>query len=135
MKEIKVQASIDNLDAVNEMIDGVLDENGCNMKIKMQIDISVEELFVNIASYAYGDGMGEATVSIDVLDDPRRAVISFMDSGEPFDPLAKPDPDITLGVEERKIGGLGIYMVKKSMDDVKYEYKDGLNILKIVKNF
>ena len=72
---------------------------------------------------------------VEVLDDPLSVSVTFMDSGEPYDPLAKADPDTTLSAEERQIGGLGIYMVKKSMDEIAYEYKDGQNILTIKKRF
>jgi anti-sigma regulatory factor (Ser/Thr protein kinase) len=77
--------------------------------------------------------VGEATVRVEVIEDPLAVVITFIDKGVPYDPLAKADPDITLSAEERDIGGLGVYMVKKSMDDIIYEYKDGQNILKIKK--
>ena len=96
--------------------------------------VAVEELFVNIAHYAYSPGTGSATIGVEILKDPAAIAITFTDRGKPFDPLAKEDPDITLSAEERQIGGLGIYMVKKSMDEVVYEYKDGQNILRIKKN-
>ena len=97
----------------------------------MQIDLAVEEIFVNIAYYAYAPKVGMAVISIDISGGPVRIV--FMDHGIPYDPLAREDPDITLPPEERGIGGLGIFMVKKSVDDIKYEYKDGQNILTIIK--
>ena len=105
----------------------------CPMKAQMQIDIAIDELFGNIAHYAYNPDVGEATVRVEVIEDPLAVVITFIDKGEPYDPLAKADPDTTLSAEKRDIGGLGIYMVKKFMDDVTYEYKDGQNILKIKK--
>ena len=103
------------------------------MKIQMQIDIAVEEIFVNIANYAYAPEIGTATVRVEVMGDPPSVDITFIDKGIPYDPLAKADPDVTLSAEERQIGGLGIFMVKKSMDDVKYAYLDGHNILTIKK--
>ena len=105
----------------------------CPPDQQIQIQIAVEELFVNIAHYAYNPEVGPATVRVDVEDDPISVVITFIDNGVPYDPLAKDDPDITLSAQERDIGGLGIYMVKMSMDDVSYEYKDGRNILTIKK--
>ena len=99
----------------------------------MQIDIAVEELFVNIAHYAYGDGTGTVQIQIEITAAPLSAVITFSDSGVPYDPLKRTDPDVTLSAEERTVGGLGIYMVKKSMDSIDYEYKDGKNILRIKK--
>lgn len=134
MKELTVDAKVDNLKKVLSFIDGELEEALCPVKTMMQIDIAAEEIFVNIASYAYGDGGGTARIRFSLEEDPKRAVISFYDNGRPFDPLAKPDPDITLSAEERQIGGLGIYMVKKSMDDVSYKYENGENILTIVRN-
>jgi anti-sigma regulatory factor (Ser/Thr protein kinase) len=101
----------------------------------MQISIAVEELFVNIAHYAYVPDTGEVTISIEIHDDPGMAEITFTDRGIPYDPLEKYDPDVSLSAEKRKIGGLGIYMVKKSMDLMKYEYTDGCNIVTICKYF
>lgn len=103
------------------------------MKIQMQIDIAVEEIFVNIARCAYAPEVGNAIIRIETLADPPSVDITFIDSGIPYDPLAKADPDITLSAEERQIGGLGIFMVKRSMDDVRYEYLDGHNVLTLKK--
>ena len=99
----------------------------------MQLDIAVEELFVNIANYAYVPDTGKATIRLEINEEPLSVSITFIDNGVPYDPLAKADPDITLSAEERAIGGLGIFMVKKSMDDMFYEYKDSQNVLTIVK--
>ena len=132
MKEITVKAADEELDNVIAFVTGELEAYDCPMKTQMQIEVAVEELFVNIAHYAYTPETGDATIKVDISDS-REAAITFIDSGTPYDPLAKPDPDVTLSAEERQIGGLGIYMVKKSMDDVRYEYKDGKNILTIVK--
>ena len=100
-------------------------------KIQMQIDVAVEEIFVNIANYAYSPDTGPATVRLDIRDGI--AVITFIDSGVPYDPLAKPDPDVTLSAEDRPIGGLGIFLVKKSMDSVSYNYESGKNVLRLKK--
>ena len=104
------------------------------MKTMLQVSVAVEEIYVNIAHYAYHPEIGEATIRCAVGGDPLQVTIQFLDSGKPFDPLAKPDADITLSAEERQIGGLGILMVKKTMDDVVYEYKDGCNVLTLKKN-
>ena len=133
MTELTIEARTENLEEVLAFVDRNLEERGCPMKAQMQIDIAVEELFVNISRYAYDTVTGPATVRVDIAEDPLRAVITFIDHGKPYDPLAKEDPDVTLSAEERQIGGLGIYMVKKSMDDILYEYKDGQNILIIKK--
>ena len=101
------------------------------MRIQLQMDIAVEEIFVNIASYAYEGKEGPSEIIFELND--KVAEITFIDSGIPYDPLAKEDPDITLSAEQRQIGGLGIFMVKKSMDDMKYEYSDGKNKLTLFK--
>ena len=135
MNGLELEARAENLPKVLAFVDGELEQRDCPMKTQMQIDIAVEELFVNIANYAYHPEIGWASVMVEVLDDPLSVSVTFMDSGEPYDPLAKADPDTTLSAEERQIGGLGIYMVKKSMDEIAYEYKDGQNILTIKKRF
>ncbi|WP_442974900.1 ATP-binding protein [Ruminococcus sp.] len=134
MQELIVEADRMNLPQVQAFIDEQLEEVGCPMPAQISIDIAVEELFVNIASYAYGNGSGKAVVQVTVHEDPLSVEITFIDNGAPYDPLAKADPDTTLSLKERKKGGLGIFMVKKSMDNVSYEYKDGNNILTIKKN-
>ena len=135
MAEITVQAQVEHLDQVIAFVDAQLEQMDCSMKAQMQIDVAVEEIFVNIASYAYAPGIGEAKIRVDRDEDGQGVTIVFEDSGVPFDPLAKPDPDVTLSAEERKIGGLGIYMVKKSMDQVHYQYKNKKNILTLRKNW
>ena len=100
----------------------------------MQIDIAIDELFGNIVHYAYNPEVGPVTVRVEVTEDPLAVSITFIDNGVPYDPLAKTDPDVTLSAEEREIGGLGIFMVKKSMDEISYEYRSGQNILTIKKN-
>lgn len=134
MKELVIAADRNNLLKVQSFIDEQLEDAGCPMLTQIAIDVAVEELFVNIASYAYDQEIGVAVVQVEMLDDPLSVEITFIDNGKQYDPLAKPDPDITLGVKERKKGGLGIYMVKNSMDDMRYEYKEGKNILTIKKN-
>ena len=131
--EIKVTALLENLQEVLSFVDAFVEEAGVSMKAQMQIDVAVEELFVNIASYAYAPGTGEATIKIGKDPENNKVFITFIDSGKPYNPLEKDDPDITLSAEERGIGGLGIFMVKKSMDDMLYEYKDGQNIVTITK--
>ena len=101
----------------------------------MQIDVAVEEIFMNIASYAYAPATGTAQVILTLCEEPRGVEITFIDGGVPYDPLAKEDPDVTLSAQERQIGGLGIFMVKKTMDAMTYEYRDQKNILKIKKLF
>ena len=133
MKDITVNATLDNLDVVQDFVRGELENQGCSMKVMMQIEIAVEEIYVNIVHYAYNPEIGEATIRCEVTNNPMQVIIQFLDSGIPFDPLAKEDADITLSAEERNIGGLGIFMVKQSMDEVNYEYTEGKNVLTIRK--
>jgi sigma-B regulation protein RsbU (phosphoserine phosphatase) len=131
MKKITVDATTENLQQVLSFVDAELEAADCPMKTQMQIDVAVEELFVNIANYAYAPGSGTAVIGVDVQDGV--AKITFADSGIPYDPLKKEDPDVQLPAEEREIGGLGILIVKKTMDDLFYEYRDGQNLLTICK--
>ncbi|MCD8362244.1 MAG: ATP-binding protein [Lachnospiraceae bacterium] len=131
-EQISVDAVVENIDVVTDFVNEKLEQYGCPMKAQMQIDIAIDELFGNIAHYAYHPGVGPATVRVEVSD--WTVFITFIDHGIPYDPLSGKDPDITLSAEEREIGGLGIYMVKKSMDDISYEYKDGQNILRVKKH-
>ena len=132
MKELTVDATVENIATVTEFVNAQLEQSGCPAKIQMQMDIAIDELFGNIAHYAYDPDVGPATVRVEVDEEPC-VIITFIDNGVPYDPLGKEDPDITLSAEERGIGGLGVYMVKKSMDDISYEYRDGQNILRIKK--
>ena len=133
-KIIQIEAVKGNLLEVLGSVEEYYEEAGCPIKTQMQINIAVEEIFVNIASYAYAPGTGEATVCLSIGGEPRRATVTFLDSGVPFDPLAKADPDVSLPAAEREIGGLGIYMTKQMMDEVFYEYRDGHNVLTLRKN-
>ena len=134
MKELTLSATVENIETVTEFVNAQLELMDCPIKAQMQIDIAIDELFGNIAHYAYNTEVGSATVRVEVSEAPLAVIITFIDNGVPYDPLGRDDPDITLSAEEREIGGLGIYMVKQSMDEITYEYKDGQNILKIKKN-
>ena len=114
-------------------IDEQLEAASCPALTQIAIDVAVEEIFVNIASYAYSPEIGTVMIQVTVHEDPLSAKITLIDHGRPYNPLEKPDPDPTLTVRQRKKGGLGIYMVKQSMDKVNYEYRDGKNILTIEK--
>ena len=131
--ELQLEATDENLSRVIAFLDEHLEAMGCPPRTLMQIEVAAEELFVNIAHYAYVPKTGSATVRLSFEPEPRAAVITFIDRGMPYDPLAKPDPDVTLPAEERQIGGLGIYMVKKSVDAIDYRREDGMNILTIRK--
>lgn len=134
MKELTIDAAVENIAEVTAFVDSELEALDCPVKVQMQIDIAIDELFGNIAHYAYHPEVGPATVRVEVLENPLSVVITFIDNGVPYDPLKTEEPDITLSAEERMIGGLGIYMVKKTMDDIAYEYREGQNILRIKKS-
>ncbi|MDY3910065.1 MAG: ATP-binding protein [Eubacterium sp.] len=134
-QELTVEATVDNLEKVTSFVNEQLENLSCPMKAQMQIDIAIDELFSNIAYYAYQPKTGNATVQIEVVNEPLAVVITFIDEGTPYDPLSRENPDTSLSAEERQIGGLGIYMVRKSMDEISYEYREGKNILKIKKQF
>ena len=134
IKEITMDAVKDNLDSALIFINNYLDESGCSDKNKMQIDLAAEELFVNIAMYSYAPKKGSVTIKIGLSEDHSQVSITFTDAGTPYDPLSREDPDVTLPGEERLIGGLGIFLIKNYMDDVRYKFADGQNHLTIVKN-
>jgi anti-sigma regulatory factor (Ser/Thr protein kinase) len=132
-RELTLDAAVKNIAAVTDFVDETLEAMNCPKKAQMQIDVAIDELFTNIASYAYAPETGKATVRIETEEDPRAAVITFIDRGRPYNPLLAEEPDITLSAEERRIGGLGIFIARKTMDDMRYEYRDGQNILRIKK--
>lgn len=131
MKELKITADDKNMDKVNDFIHSCLPED-CTPVLLNKIDLAVEEIFVNIAHYAYSPDIGDAWISASFCDNV--LTIIFKDNGKEFNPIAKKDPDITLNAEDRNIGGLGIFLTKKFMDSVDYEYKDNQNILTIKKS-
>ena len=133
LNELELEAEQENLEQVQTFVDERLESTDCPVKAQMQISVAVEEIFINIASYAYAPGKGRAKVRVEVSEDPVSVVITFIDNGMPYDPLAREDPDVTAPAADREIGGLGIFMTKKIMDDVVYEYKDGQNILTLKK--
>ena len=132
--ELELEAAKENLAEVQAFVDERLERADCMPKAQMQIAVAVEEIFINIASYAYAPDKGKAIVRVEVSEDPVTVTITFVDHGMPYDPLAKEDPDINLPAEQREAGGLGIFMTKKIMDNVNYTYKDGQNILTLKKN-
>ena len=134
MEELKLQARDETLHQVLGRIEDHLQKQGCDIVLITQILMAAEEIYVNIAHYAYGEKGGDAVVQMEVTPDPKSCRITFRDHGIPYNPLEKEDPDVTLSAEEREIGGLGIYLVKEAMDRVEYEYKDGCNILTIEKS-
>ena len=134
-KGITVPADMEHLEDVMGLVQEIMYKAGVDEKQRLKIEICVEEMYTNIASYAYENNEGKAEIKCHATDNPNEIVIEFSDSGKPYNPLEKDDPDINAPIEERPIGGLGIYMTKKMMDSVSYEYKDGKNVLLISKTF
>ncbi|MCL2054510.1 MAG: ATP-binding protein [Oscillospiraceae bacterium] len=130
MKELVIKAKAENLDTVIDFISTELEAAECSMKLQTQIAIAAEEIFINIANYAYGAEVGTAIIRVAADDE---IVIEIEDGGKPYNPIENDDPDITLGADEREIGGLGIHMVKNIMDEVEYRYENGKNILTAIK--
>ena len=138
MRELKIEATIENLSKVFTFLQESLEQCDAPPKVKRQIKLCVEEIYMNITHYAYNPDTGTAKIGVELKDsdkDQERIVISFVDEGKPYDPLAKQDPDLNLSLDDRPIGGLGIYLVKTTMDNVAYEHKDGQNVLTIEKDF
>jgi anti-sigma regulatory factor (Ser/Thr protein kinase) len=133
MSKLHTTAKLENLTEVLAFVDEYLESAECSTKTQISIDIAVEEIFVNIASYAYTPDIGDADIEIGSDDGNKSVWITFDDTGIPYNPLAKEDPDVTLTAEERAVGGLGIFMVKKSMDKMDYRYENGHNILTLTK--
>ena len=133
MKTLTLKAVLDRIPEVIAFIEEQLEAVGCPMKAQMQIDMAVDELFSNIAHYAYGKGTGDATVIFDYDPETRTISVTFEDAGVAYDPLKKDDPDVSLPVSEREVGGLGIFLVKKTMDAMEYERRDQRNRLTIRK--
>ena len=135
MKERTVDAKLESIPEIQAFVRGELETMGCPEETQKQLFVVVDEVFANVASYAYADGEGSVTVRLEAESEPRAAVLTFLDSGIPFDPLTMKSPDTSLKARERKIGGLGIFMVRKLTDEVSYAYSDGKNRLRTVKRF
>lgn len=133
-KELSVEARDEQLAEVQDFVQNLLESAGVPLKVQMQISVAVEEIFVNIAHYAYVLKNGPATVRVSITENPAQLALTFIDRGIPYDPTKAQTPDISLPAAKRRIGGLGIYLTKKLMDEVHYEYRNGQNILTLLKN-
>ncbi|MBR3103012.1 MAG: ATP-binding protein [Lachnospiraceae bacterium] len=133
--ELTVIATLENYDRVAEFVEGELEIREVPMAAQAQIVIALDEIYTNVAKYAYADDPGEVTVRLDFTEQITEVKMTIMDCGIPYDPLKRPDPDVSLEAEARQIGGLGIYMVKQMMEEVSYEYRGGMNILRMRKMF
>ena len=134
-KELTIEALVKKNKDVISFVDDELARLEVPNSVRVEMVTVVEEIFLNIANYAYEDGQGDATVRMEIDEDKRTITLSFIDSGKEFDPLAKEDPDIYLPIEERPIGGLGILMVKKMMDSVSYYRENDKNHLTVTKKW
>lgn len=136
-KTITVDATMEQLDTVIGWVEAYLTDCACPMKLSMKILVCVEELYVNVVNYAYGSQTGSCTMELAQIQDAEacEVMLQIRDSGTPFNPFEREDPDITLSADEREIGGLGIYMVKNIMDTVSYEYKQQENIVTMKKKW
>ncbi len=132
-KSMRLDTLMENLDVLTRFVDSELEAAGCPDRVQYQIDIVLDEIFSNIVTYAYPNERGTAVVQVEFAEAPSAVRITFQDSGVPFNPLETAEPDITKSAEERSIGGLGIYIVKKTMDEVIYSRENGKNILTIEK--
>ncbi|MCR5252445.1 MAG: ATP-binding protein [Treponema sp.] len=135
MAELTIEAIDENLETAQEFVKNQMKQLNPDPKDIFQIDLIVEEVFVNIAHYAYAPNTGSVTITCKATKAPAKLTIIFTDSGKHFNPLEKDDPDVTLGLEERSIGGLGIFLTKKYMTTTTYDYKDGKNIFTLTRNF
>jgi len=133
MKEVTVNAVVQNLDIVTDFVNEQLEMLDCPVKKQMQIDVVLDEIFGNICHYAYTQSEGEVTVRMEEKESGAAVELTFIDSGVRYNPLEKEDPDTTLSIEEKPIGGLGIFIVKKTMDELSYRYEKGQNILTVKK--
>lgn len=133
MKQLRVEAKVENLGRVQEFVRRQLEGYGCREKSLQKVAIAVDEIFSNIAQYAYAPGTGPVTVEVELLEPERAACITFADEGAAYDPLETAPPDLTLAADSRPMGGLGVYLVRKFMDGVHYTRDGGKNVLQIVK--
>ncbi len=132
-KELTVEARDEQLAVVQDFVQELLDSARVSLKAQMQISIAVEEIFVNISHYAYTPNIGSATIRIRITENPPELTLVFLDRGIPYDPTKAESPDLSLPADEREVGGLGIFMTKQLVDKVSYEYRDGQNILTLLR--
>ena len=135
MPEITVNASVNEIRTATDFINRQLAQTGCDEWLRIQVDIAIDEILSNIAKFGYHRENSFATVRFETVSDPRSIVLTFIDRGNPFDPQTAAVPDISLPAKDRFIGGLGLFMVRKIMDDVSYSYRDGQNILTVRKKY
>ena len=133
MKMLETTSEMSNLSQVKAFICAELETTGLAKDVLHQIRMAVEEIFVNISEYGYDNSAGPVTISAGTDGKSSAVLVKIADSGLPFDPLENKSPDLTVPIAQRRKGGLGIFMVRRVMDEVSYEYKDGQNILTMIK--
>ena len=133
MNKLTVPAKIENLQKVMDFLDDHLNSVDYVLKARLQLELSIEEVYVNIVNYAYGSEEGEIIICCNVSQSPLKVTMQFIDYGKPYNPLENEAPDILLNAEEKEIGGLGIFLIRNNVDDISYKYLDGKNILTIQK--
>lgn len=134
MAEITVRAAPEQIDAVMDFVNRQLEALGCPEEARVDLDVAVDELLSNIIRYAYGPGTGTVTVRVETREEPMTVILTFVDRGVPFDPLAEERPDTTsLPSRERPMGGLGLYLVRSLVDEITYARRDGQNVLTVHK--
>ena len=134
MEEIILKSNMEDLDLLLLKIEELLEDKGVPMKSKLQLELVIEELFVNICNYAY-EQEGEIKIQYGLLENPLRITMNIIDNGMEFNPLNKEAPDLTLDADQREIGGLGLTIVRKNVDEIDYSYENNQNILTIEKIF
>ena len=134
MPKLTLPATLESIEIATDFLNEILEGADFSRRDQTKLDIALDELMSNVARYAYAPGTGDITLSAEILEEPKRIVLTLTDSGVPYDPLKKDDPDVSLSADERGIGGLGIFIVKQSMDDMTYAYLDGQNVVTIIKN-
>lgn len=132
-REFAVPATVESLRDITDCLAELLAPVQVPVKEKLQMEFAIEEIFVNIACYAYKDQQGIVVVRARLEREPLCVEFAFMDTGEAYNPLTRAEPDIASSLEDRAIGGLGIFLAKKNVDDVRYECSDGRNILTLRK--
>ena len=133
-EELIIEAVVDNLNAVNLFVHKSIEQFEISKRTLMQLDLVVEEIFVNIANYAYAPNTGLVKILLNMETEPLSISLTFIDSGIPYNPLEQSDPDISLSIDDRQIGGLGIFLTKNFVDDISYQFVNGQNVLRITKS-
>ena len=132
--DIEISALIENWNIVYDFLNDCMDKFRLEGKLRTEVLLSCEEIYVNVAHYAYSGRTGSVSIKIEYKNEQKKLKIEFTDSGIPFDPTKLKEPNIGDPIEKRKIGGLGVFMVKKMMDSVEYRYEFGQNNLTLTKH-